>query len=209
MKLRLGLSAVIFALFLVPAANSVADTTAEQLIEKLSGHGSSESAPVRRTRSFGGSLQASQNAHNVDEAKCDIEQFPTNLEIDTTSSSRALYVTDAPSVDLQVQFELDSSKLQKSAEDLLLNLATALRSDALKTHSFIVAGHTDASGQSDYNRRLSCARANSVARFLIEEGRINPNRLSLLGFGFTQLKDSTNPMAEINRRVEIKRAVNN
>lgn len=209
MKYWLGLSATTLAFIMAAADNSYANPTAEQLIEKLSESGSSETTPVRRTRSFGGSTQAAQNALNVDDMRCDLEQLPSQLKTSAASRNRALYVTEAPSVDLQVQFDLDSSTLHTSAKALLLNLAAALRSETLKPHSFIVAGHTDASGDGDYNRRLSCVRANAVARFLVEEGTIDPNRLSLLGFGFTQLKDSINPKAEVNRRVEIKRAVNN
>lgn len=209
MKYWLGLSATTLAFIMAAADNSYANPTAEQLVEKLSESGSSETTPVRRTRSFGGSIQAAQNALNVDDMRCDLEKLPSQLKTSAASRNRALYVTEAPSVDLQVQFDLDSTTLHTSAKALLLNLAAALRSETLKPHSFIVAGHTDASGDGDYNRRLSCARANAVARFLVDEGTIDPNRLSLLGFGFTQLKDPINPKAEVNRRVEIKRAVNN
>lgn len=169
----------------------------DQLIEKLSG---------RKTRSFGAPTAIPENTVNVDDAKCLFEEaLESNSERALSGGSRALYVTDAPSVDLQIQFELDSSVLKSSAKSQLKNLATALNSQPLKPYSFIVAGHTDNTGEADYNRRLSCARANSVARFLSKEGGVDSTRLNLLGFGFTQLKDPENPSADVNRRVEIKR----
>jgi outer membrane protein OmpA-like peptidoglycan-associated protein len=64
-------------------------------------------------------------------------------------------------------------------------------------------GHTDNQGTADFNMRLSLARAEAVANYLIERG-INAQRLSTQGFGKTMPIDSndTPEGRSKNRRVE-------
>ncbi len=62
-----------------------------------------------------------------------------------------------------------------------------------------VAGHTDASGDEFYNRRLSEERANAVANVLIQSG-VNPARIRTVGYGESMPISSNYDM---NRRVEV------
>ena len=66
-------------------------------------------------------------------------------------------------------------------------------------------GHTDNQGTSEFNRRLSEARAQAVADYLVAHG-IDKARLTTVGFGKTMPIDS-NDTAEgrsRNRRVEYR-----
>ena len=85
----------------------------------------------------------------------------------------------------------------------LRQLAAALQSESLTPYRFLIAGHTDASGDADYNRRLSGRRAETVRRSLIDAG-IDPKRLDARGFGEDELLDPANPRSGANRRVEIR-----
>ena len=69
---------------------------------------------------------------------------------------------------------------------------------------FTVEGHTDSVGSSESNQRLSEARANSVLRFLINEG-ISSSRLTAIGFGEEKpiASNATRSGRQQNRRVEI------
>ena len=70
-------------------------------------------------------------------------------------------------------------------------------------YSIIVEGHTDSTGNEEYNRTLSKNRAESVGRYLIVNG-IDEERLSYEGLG-AQYPVDTNETPEgraRNRRVE-------
>ena len=95
------------------------------------------------------------------------------------------------------------AELTTDAQLVLKNLGQALSDSALKDYRFRIAGHTDSVGGTDFNQRLSEARAKSVRDYLIAEYRIASDRILFEGFGKSRLFDPANPTAEINRRVEI------
>ena len=73
----------------------------------------------------------------------------------------------------------------------------------LAIYRFQIAGHTDASGSAEYNRRLSRDRAETVRRFLVTRG-IDPDRLEVVGNGEDELLLPDWPLHAGNRRVEIR-----
>ncbi len=82
-------------------------------------------------------------------------------------------------------------------------LATEAKGD------IIIAGHTDnvpvRGGPYRTNLKLSIARAATVAQFLLDQGGINPRRVSTMGFGeYRSIADNSNADGRRkNRRVEI------
>lgn len=110
---------------------------------------------------------------------------------------------ESPSIDLAVTFEYASSKLTPDARIVLDNLGRALSDAALRESRFRIAGHTDARGSDAYNLTLSRQRAQSVADYLVRQHRIDERRLSIEGFGRTQLLDPNNPESAVNRLVQI------
>lgn len=70
-----------------------------------------------------------------------------------------------------------------------------------------VYGHTDSSGDDNYNLRLSQRRAMSVANYLGAQG-VDPRRFSILGLGESQpIASNATPEGRAqNRRVEIRLA---
>jgi OOP family OmpA-OmpF porin len=108
-----------------------------------------------------------------------------------------------PSVNLNIAFEYNSSELKPEASDQLQQLQLALGSDSLREDRFLVAGHTDAKGNPQYNQRLSLQRAESVKRFLTAHG-IDAGRLDTIGYGSERLLDPDRPNDPRNRRVEIR-----
>jgi outer membrane protein OmpA-like peptidoglycan-associated protein len=73
---------------------------------------------------------------------------------------------------------------------------------------FLVAGHTDAKGSDAYNLILPDQRAKAVAGFLVENFHIDPKQLVAVGFGEEKLKNSENPLAAENRRVQVVNMAN-
>lgn len=74
--------------------------------------------------------------------------------------------------------------------------------------SFVVEGHTDSVGPSEYNRELSRKRAESVRNYLISRFQIEPSRLKAVGKGEGDPvgDNSTQEGRMQNRRVVIKPA---
>lgn len=122
----------------------------------------------------------------------------TDRDEETTVTIDYDYTTD-----LEVYFRYDSSRLTKRARHQLGALGEALNSPELRPYRYLIAGHTDAAGDAEYNERLSLDRAFAVRDFLVEVYGIHPRRLIVAGFGERQLKRRSDPYSGINRRVEI------
>ena len=106
-------------------------------------------------------------------------------------------------IDLNIPFEFNSSELQPQATAQLKQLRSALTSPALSKDRFMVAGHTDAKGNSQYNQQLSERRAEAVRRYLMDNG-VEPQRLQAVGYGAEHLAQPDHPEDAVNRRVEIR-----
>lgn len=106
------------------------------------------------------------------------------------------------SVDMSIYFSLDSAVLEPRALRNLAWLGRALRTELLG-REFLLAGHTDVTGDHDHNVALSLARARSVRNHLVERWDIDAATLFIAGFGPDHLRDERHPAAAVNRRVEI------
>ncbi len=116
---------------------------------------------------------------------------------------RAVTVDMSRKVDITVFFDLNSANLRPDARITLLRLARALNNPILADQNFLIAGHTSADGDYDFNVALSHDRANSVRDWLIAYGDVAGGRLTANGFGPDLPRNAANPAAPINRRVEI------
>ncbi len=73
-----------------------------------------------------------------------------------------------------------------------------------KANLVVCAGHTDSSGQKDYNRALSLKRAENVAKYLIKHG-VDKNLVEVKYYGDADplVKTANGTHSPKNRRVEI------
>ena len=108
-----------------------------------------------------------------------------------------------PAIDLEVYFDYDSSAITTEAEPELMKLGRALTNRDLQGGVFLVAGHTDAKGGVDYNQRLSDRRAQAVKQFLIDKFNLSDDSLVATGYGKSKLKNTADPYAAENRRVQV------
>lgn len=155
--------------------------SASEIIQKLTPPPETEGA---RTRSFRG-VVVERAARSADGSTAEIALKP-------------------PSIDLAINFEFASAKLTPDARIALDALGQALNDAALRESRFRVAGHTDAVGGDAANLALSKQRAQSVAEYLARQHNVAQARLTVEGFGRSQLLDAANPRSAMNRRVQIE-----
>lgn len=107
----------------------------------------------------------------------------------------------AEGFDLLVTFELGSDALSPQARKNLAEFARALQDPSLQAATFNVDGHTDARGSDAFNQTLSQRRAQRVVDYLGSLG-IDSARLEAAGHGESSPRNTQDPFAAINRRVE-------
>ncbi|MFC2991759.1 MULTISPECIES: OmpA family protein [Halomonas] len=120
----------------------------------------------------------------------------TGIEVDRRGDDIVLNMPSG------VTFGFDSSELTNSARNALNDVAQIL-SQYTDTRVNI-SGHTDSTGNADYNQRLSERRADAVGNYLAQSG-VSRNRLYVSGYGQSQpvASNATEDGRAQNRRVEI------
>lgn len=115
----------------------------------------------------------------------------------------ATIAQDKPNIDLEITFDYNSANISAKSLPSVQALGRALTNPDLKGSTFVVAGHTDAAGSEGYNQDLSERRADSIKHYLMDNYHIASSDLVTVGYGKTKLKDPNQPMAEVNRRVQV------
>jgi outer membrane protein OmpA-like peptidoglycan-associated protein len=101
-----------------------------------------------------------------------------------------------------ILFETDSAKLTPSAADLVRRISDMMKENPdLKV---AVVGHTDSTGDFNYNLKLSERRAKAMVEALVKDG-VAPNRLTGVGIGplSPAVPNDTPEGRAQNRRVEL------
>jgi outer membrane protein OmpA-like peptidoglycan-associated protein len=115
----------------------------------------------------------------------------------------ATIANDKPSIDIEIDFAYNSAEIDRAAAPSVAALGQALSSPQLANNTFVLAGHTDAKGSDPFNQDLSERRAESVKQYLIERYKLPAANLISVGYGKTKLKNTNNPFAAENRRVQV------
>ena len=110
---------------------------------------------------------------------------------------------DKPSIDIEIDFAYNSAEIGREASPGVTTLGQALSSPQLASSTFVLAGYTDAKGSDPFNQDLSERRAESVKTYLIEHYKLPAANLISVGYGKTMLKNTKNPFAAENRRVQV------
>ena len=131
---------------------------------------------------------------------CDGYQVDTTVEIIKGRGLDAVSVITFPQAEL---FAFDSDKLSEGGKAYISNHRDELGSDLAQAYSVTVIGHTDSTGDPNYNMGLSKRRAQSVADFLVTLD-VPKEKLRILGRGENDpiASNSTSEGRAQNRRVE-------
>ncbi|MBV8865995.1 MAG: OmpA family protein [Acidobacteriaceae bacterium] len=141
--------------------------------------------------------QVKGEADQANQGVTDVNKRVTNLDNYQTTDTATVY------------FKVNSSVLSDEAKKDLDNLAQ--KALAQKGYVVEVAGFADSTGKAARNQILSDARADSVTRYLEQQGNIPIHRiLTPTGMGTShEAASNDNPEGrKMNRRVEVKVLVN-
>ncbi len=102
-----------------------------------------------------------------------------------------------------VEFEFDSDALTPRGRETIAEVAQTLR--AMPGARIEISGHTDSSGDDDFNMELSLRRADAVRDYLVELG-LSAGRFETDGFGETRpiADNETEEGRQRNRRTEFR-----
>lgn len=133
------------------------------------------------------------------------EPFPT-VEVKATrpppGPDRVILTASNIAIMDKVQFDVGKATLLPASFPLLDEVAKVFK-DNPQIEVVSVEGHTDSTGSADFNRTLSQARAESVAKYLSSKG-VKASRLQPKGFGPDRpiADNATDAGRDANRRVE-------
>jgi len=103
-----------------------------------------------------------------------------------------------------VYFETNSANLRSGSEAALDEAGAAL--EKYPDLKIEVQGHTDSRGSSEYNKKLSQARAEAVLLYLLDHHHLRAANLTARGYGETKpiVAEHTDADRQRNRRVVLK-----
>lgn len=191
-KLSAAILAAGLAAIAAPQGVSAGDLSAQQIIDGLK---------VSKMRSLSAPAQPALSTSDLD--------FVKSVRGKTRSLSMgdrdhlAEIAAKRPKIDLDINFDFDSAAVTPRTEPQLHSLGKALTSDELAGSVIMLGGHTDGKGSDAYNHNLSERRAEAVKRFLMERYKIPAANLVAVGYGKEGYKNSADPFAPENRRVEV------
>ena len=122
---------------------------------------------------------------------------------ETNDSARG-FIVNLP----DILFDVNEATLKPAAQVVIAKLVGILL--VMPDLNLRIEGHTDATGSSEYNLKLSKQRAESVRAFLDESG-IEQSRMDSIGYGKERpmASNDTTEGRSKNRRVEIVIAAGN
>jgi len=108
------------------------------------------------------------------------------------------------SIDLNIQFALDSAEILPAASRQIEALGKAMQSPKLVHCNILLTGHTDATGDAGRNNELSKQRSNAVKHRLVDYFELSGSRFNTVGKGSSELIPKLAKNDAKHRRVTIE-----
>ena len=180
---------------------AVASVNAEESREPTPGYGKDSSNNVVRTQ-YGDCLHTGDwTPAKANIVGCDGVTLEYTIEILEGAPSGLLATVTIPAASL---FAFDSAELNAEGKDTIEEYRKQLRPELSEAYAGIIIGHTDSTGNADYNMGLSKRRAQAVADYLIGTG-VDAGKLRIVGRGMNDpiASNETEDGRALNRRVDI------
>jgi outer membrane protein OmpA-like peptidoglycan-associated protein len=125
----------------------------------------------------------------------------TNMPASGAAASRPI----GPSINIPVNFEMNSTAVDAQSRPNVAKLAAALGDPAFAGKRFVFVGHADARGEAAYNKDLSQRRAAAIYADLLATVPALKGRVKIEGHGSTEPIDAGNTEAahRANRRLQV------
>jgi outer membrane protein OmpA-like peptidoglycan-associated protein len=108
-----------------------------------------------------------------------------------------------PEIAIGIHFAKESTQIPRSARAGLDAVAQGIRLSG-GSHTLLIEGHTNATGNAARDMRLSRLRAESVKRYLVNRHAIAADRLRVVGLGAQRPLNAKEPRAMENQRVQLR-----
>jgi outer membrane protein OmpA-like peptidoglycan-associated protein len=203
----LGKSAAPSRMKMRGAPPPIDEPAAQAPIAATDGGRNVEDDPIAREQALSRAAQAAVQGWNNRFATA-AAAAPTSTERPSATRPAAARVSRAAgrsptALAVAVNFDNDSAHLQPSAAPMLDAVADGLRRAGF-ARTYVIEGHTNATGSLAHNLRLSVERARSVKRYLVQQQGIPAAALRTVGLGPRVPLNTTDPAAPENRRVQFR-----
>ncbi|MGD8937646.1 MAG: OmpA family protein [Thiogranum sp.] len=132
---------------------------------------------------------------------CDGVTLENPIEIIEGAPTGLVGAVDIPAAAL---FAFDSAQLSEDGKQAIEEYRKQLRPELSEAYAGIIIGHTDSTGNAEYNMGLSKRRAQAVADYLVSTG-VDADKLRVVGRGANDpiASNDTAEGRQANRRVDI------
>jgi outer membrane protein OmpA-like peptidoglycan-associated protein len=112
-------------------------------------------------------------------------------------------ILNLPSFTVSIDFDTDTPVVRPSSYEMVGRIADAMVHATLLPDSFLIVGHSDATGRREANVMLSQRRADAIRDVLVNTFKISSKRLQSLGVGEEQFIDAAHPTSKDNLQIQI------
>jgi outer membrane protein OmpA-like peptidoglycan-associated protein len=121
-------------------------------------------------------------------------------------SIKLFKLNTAPNINVNINFEFNSTNVVNASKDSIDVLAEALIDESFNGKNITLVGHSDARGDEPYNLALSEKRADAIYQAIIAKQPKLKGRLKIAGFGEANplYEGETEDVYLLNRRIEVK-----
>jgi outer membrane protein OmpA-like peptidoglycan-associated protein len=112
-------------------------------------------------------------------------------------------ILNLPTFTVDIHFDTDTPVVRPESYQAVGRIADALVNAQLLPYTFLIVGHSDATGKREANAILSQRRADSIRDVLVNTFKISSKRVQSLGLGEEQFVDQAHPTSPANLQIQI------
>ncbi len=135
-----------------------------------------------------------------------LEKSKIRSKTDPPPNKRPLAAPDLvklPTINLDIQFDVDTPIVQPASYQTLGRIADALMHSSLLPYGVLIVGHTESNGRRENNVILSQRRADAIRDMLVNTFKVATKRVQSVGLGEEQFIDQARPTAPVNNQIQI------
>ncbi len=183
----------------------------EEQLYKLANSAYATAKAALASKEYQTAIEASAEGNDYLKRAITNTQLATSVKLDLLKASKripkATVKEQKNSVLIRISgnvFAYGSTRLEREFFETFDELGRILRMTKFRSYQVRIEAHTSSMGNANVNRNISMGRADSVKKFLVDNGRVSSERLTAAGLGETQpiANDGANK-EELNRRIDI------